>query len=429
MNSKRWGYLTVSRIEGSESNAPKTAPVLGTSKVLDRALVVASDFPFPPTDGARGDIWEQVKVLVRIARTVELVVTVKSLPDQAALTRVRELANEIHIVNRQRNLRSLLSVEPFQVTSRRGLDSIALTGLFDAVILEGEYVSGILDNPHLNAKLRILRVQNNSVKNFQQLAKSEVNPLRRFFYLAEAAKSRQLFHRVAGAADLLWFISKDEYQDFIEAHPEKDKVASFVPPSIGEIRPCVGPRTQHCALFIGTLGLAPNARAVEWFLKNVHGRLNRIPGYRLVIAGNTLGNSIDSIYRAASAYTNVVIHENPQETADLYQAASVFINPVMHGTGVKLKTIDAIRAGLPVVSTSIGAEGTALLHGEHILIADSPNDFADAVHKIFLDSAMGERLVAESQSFLRIHYDQEIAIRRSLANLSTRPQHQGPKDP
>jgi len=419
----------VSYIENSEFNALKTASSLGALTVLDRILVVAPDFPYPPTDGARVDIWERLKILVHVARKIELVVTVKSNPDHAALSRVREIADRVSIVNRRKNLRSLLSLRPFQLTSRIGLNSIPISGNFDAVLLEGEYVSGILENPNLKTTLVILRVHNNSMRNFQQLAKSERNPLRRAFYLAEAARSGRLFCRVARASDLLWFISQNEYKEYVEAHPEQEMIASFVPPSIGEIRPYVGPRTQNCALFIGTLGLAPNARAIEWFLSNVHGRLNGIPGYRLIIAGNTLGNPIDRIYRAANGYSNVEIYQNPNNTAELYETASVFINPVMHGTGVKLKTIDAIRAGLPVVSTSIGAEGTGLVHGEHILIADSPNDFADALNAILLDISLGERLVRQSQSFLQMHYDYEKAIRRSLKIRSADFLHQDSKWP
>jgi glycosyltransferase involved in cell wall biosynthesis len=164
-------------------------------------------------------------------------------------------------------------------------------------------------------------------------------------------------------------------------------------------------------LFAGKLGFATNARGVEWYIGEVHRRLADIDGYELVVAGNTEGESLDSLRRSIGFYRNISLHENPSELQSYCEKASVFINPVFHGAGLKLKTIDAIQAGLPVVSTSIGIQGTGLLHGKHVVVADAPQEFADAVRRLLSNRAYAENLVSEAQAFVAREYDQARIIR------------------
>ena len=114
-------------------------------------------------------------------------------------------------------------------------------------------------------------------------------------------------------------------------------------------------------LFIGTLAFANNSSAVEWYVSKVHKLLCDVVGYNFVVAGNTVGESAEVLKRMVSPYPNITLIENPKEIGSLYGSAAVFVNPVPRGAGLKMKTIDAIQAGLPVVTTSTGVEGTGLL--------------------------------------------------------------------
>jgi glycosyltransferase involved in cell wall biosynthesis len=387
---------------------------------MKRILVVAQDFPYPPTDGARADVWGRLQSLKRLGYAIDLLATVKRDPSNGDRCYVEQTIGSVVTVKRSRGWRSILSLRPFQLVSRYGLRRAVISGRYDAVVLESEYVASVLKNKGLDARLRILRVHNDSARNFEQLAKSETSLLRKLFYRMEATKARMYFGGVTREFDLLWFISNDEYREFMKVNPDMAEAASFLPPAVNAQDLCLSPRNSPRSLFIGTLGLAPNARAAEWYLKNVHARLSGIPQYGFDIAGNTLGMSIDSIRSVANVYKNVTLTENPTALADLYRNASVFVNPVFHGTGVKLKTILAVQAGLPVVTTTIGAEGCGLLNEEHLLIADHPQEFAAAVRRLLSDSGLATRLVAASQQFLRINYNHDDAIGASLRHVGSR---------
>jgi len=78
----------------------------------------------------------------------------------------------------------------------------------------------------------------------------------------------------------------------------------------------------------------------------------------------------------------------------------------LHGAGVKLKVVDAIINGLPVVSTTVGAEGSGLHNRQHLLIADDPVPFAACVREVLLNPVLGQELVREAQQYMTEHYDQ-----------------------
>jgi glycosyltransferase involved in cell wall biosynthesis len=117
-------------------------------------------------------------------------------------------------------------------------------------------------------------------------------------------------------------------------------------------------------------------------------------------------------------YQNIILIENPKEIESLYVSAAVFVNPVRRGAGLKLKTIDAIQAGLPIVTTSTGVEGTGLMHQRDVLVADTPKEFAECIRNIFNDKRMASDLVTAAQKFVAGEFDQEGIIMESLSTLN-----------
>ncbi len=211
--------------------------------------------------------------------------------------------------------------------------------------------------------------------------------------------------------DLFWFISDFEKHEYCLKHPASIPQAFFVPPHV-ERSAMKRHKLSSCRVFFaGKLGFATNARGVEWYIDEVHPRLADINGYELMVAGNTEGESLGSMRRSIDRHQNISLYENPIELQPYYEMASVFINPVFHGAGMKLKTLDAIQAGLPVVSTSIGIQGTGLLNGKHVLVADHPQAFADSVRGLLGNRDYAESLVSEAQAFVAREYDQERIVK------------------
>lgn len=79
--------------------------------------------------------------------------------------------------------------------------------------------------------------------------------------------------------------------------------------------------------------------------------------------------------------------------------------PLHKGGGSRLKILEAMAAGVPVVSTSMGAEGINAIRGKHIMIADTPIEFTAAIQKLITDSHFANNLAANAFEFVGEHYD------------------------
>jgi len=362
-------------------------------------------------------MWWRIQTLKKLGFRVDVVATVKSMPPEEDIQALKAEVDQLSIIQRQRGFKSAAGALPFQVQSRAALQTVALSNEYRAVVMEAEHVASILQNPSLRAHKRILRLHNDEVRFFQELSKSSKNLLRKAFYQSEAVKFRVLSRKIMSRCDALWFISDYERKQYVKKHPADRKKAFFVPPRVD----CNAMRRQSLegcrVLFIGTLALANNSSAVEWYVSRVHQLLCDVVGYNVVVAGNTVGKSTGVLKRAVAPYPNITLIENPKEIESLYGRAAVFVNPVLRGAGLKLKTIDAIQAGMPIVTTSTGVEGTGLVHGKHLLIADSPRSFADCVRTLLHDKPLARTLVAAAQKFVAREFDQEKIIKDSLDAL------------
>lgn len=382
-----------------------------------KALVVTGEFPYPPNHGWRVDIWRRVQVLAGLGFSVELLATVFRPPESAELAAVRSVVDDMMLVSRRHNLTGVFSRTPGQVSTRGGLRQVRLNASYDLVVLETEAVAPVLDNPSLRAKVVALRIHNDEPRYFQDLARSERNWLKKAYYATEARRYRRFLPAIHARVDRLWFISGEERDAFAAAVGLPSAAnAYFLPAPLDPngFRP--HPAGGANVLFVGTLSLPVNVEALHWYLDHVHPRLQSSSGYHFVIAGNTRGTQVEWLRRRVEKLGDVDLHENPSAQAldALYAKSSVFVNPAQGGAGVKLKTINAIEAGLPVVCTTVGKQGTGLRASVDVCVEDQPAAFAEAIRRLLGDPAARRSVVAEAQRFLGTNYDHKEIIRASL---------------
>jgi glycosyltransferase involved in cell wall biosynthesis len=360
-------------------------------------------------------MWTRVLVLKEMGYCVDLLATVNEMPNEDLMQTVRQHVGSLWIVLRRRSLTSVLSFLPFQVLSRIGLKDVVLDQHYDAIVLESEYVAAILKNPGVRQAKLILRVHNEQVGYFREFAEGSANWLKKLYYYSESFKFRFLSPAVMRKSDLLWFISSSERQYHVRENPQDDTKSFFVPTH-------VEPTTMHAcsamsrtALFIGTLTISHNSDAVQWYVEKVHPLLSDLDDYVFQVAGRTAGQPIPALKQLVQHNENVSLEEDPIVLDGLYGGAGVFVNPVICGAGVKVKVIQALQAGMPIVSTSMGVEGTGFEDSKHLLIADTPQEFAASVRRLMTEPELRESLVRNAQAFLSERYDMKCSMQKVLA--------------
>jgi len=160
-------------------------------------------------------------------------------------------------------------------------------------------------------------------------------------------------------------------------------------------------------LFVGSLVWPPNTDGVSWFANEILPLLvARIPDACFTVIGKDPPPAIralavsESPLRASISIPGFVLDLDP------YIAQSrVFAVPLRAGGGMRVKIVDAWLKGIPVVSTSIGAEGLEFRDGDNILVADKPEEFAAAVEKVLCDDHLAEMLRENGRETVEKYYN------------------------
>ncbi|HEX4769418.1 MAG TPA: glycosyltransferase [Bryobacteraceae bacterium] len=176
-------------------------------------------------------------------------------------------------------------------------------------------------------------------------------------------------------------------------------------------------RVPDTLLFAGSFNHLPNVQGLVWFIEQVFPVvLARRPGVRLIIAGS--GN----IKRlgARANHPNIEVKGFVPEIQDLLNAAAVLVCPVLSGSGVRVKLLEAFAAGIPVVSTRLGAEGLCTSSGYPCEVADEPKQFAAAVIKLLEDPSGAAQLALQARQFV----EGERNVHAATAKLEATYRHE-----
>jgi len=165
-------------------------------------------------------------------------------------------------------------------------------------------------------------------------------------------------------------------------------------------------------VFIGNYNHLPNQDAVYYFIETVLPKIHaRLPDVCLYL----IGSYMDEKMKALASETVKVVGW-VDKVAPEFAKRRVFVSYLRYGAGMKGKLGQALSLGLPVVTTGIGAEGMGLKEGETALIADEPDDFAEAVCRLYTESALWKKLSLQGKDYIEAHYG-ETAARDKLRDL------------
>ncbi|MEO6872695.1 MAG: glycosyltransferase [Chthoniobacterales bacterium] len=224
-----------------------------------------------------------------------------------------------------------------------------------------------------------------------------------------AEKQRQEFELIDDSNET-WVVSQYERQ-LLEAKRPQSLIE--IVPTIVDVPGSQTPfALRHDFLFIGSFQHSPNADAVLYFAQEVFPNvLSRLPGIRFYVIGDKAPPSV-----VALASENIVITGLQPDVRPFFESVRLSVAPLRFGAGVKGKINQSMGFGVPVVATSLAVEGMSLTDGVDIVLADSSEDFAQAVIKLYQDADLWEKL---SQNGLRttVNLYSPEAVRKQLARL------------
>ena len=203
---------------------------------------------------------------------------------------------------------------------------------------------------------------------------------------------------------------------------ERDLLSSEIPsvPHVEIIPNCVslsdynaltGMPLADRLIFTGSFRYEPNYEAMCWFLRQVFPRVReRVPDAELIITGDHADLPLPSMQ-------GVTLTGHLEEVRSLVASSCASLAPIHTGGGTRLKILEAMALGTPVVATSKGAEGLSVESNQHLLIADSPEPFAEATIRLLREPTLRRRLARNALRLVGERYDWPAVIPQVLELL------------
>ena len=175
---------------------------------------------------------------------------------------------------------------------------------------------------------------------------------------------------------------------------------------------------RHGLVFVGNFRHPPNVEAVRWLLEDIVPALpsGLLDDHPLYIVGNELP---DSVHQLGAGLAGVRMVGWAPSVVPYLHRARVSVVPLLHGAGTKRKVIQALAAGTPVVTTSVGLEGLDLRDSEHVLLADDVTGFVSAITRLVNDRRLWSRLALNGRAAVATNHSRAEASRQFRFVLDT----------
>ena len=225
---------------------------------------------------------------------------------------------------------------------------------------------------------------------------------------AERLKEQEL--AVARACDLTLVVSSVE-RDLL-AREAPDVAVEIVSLIVTPDRTHTPFGERHGILYVANFQHPPNCDALEDYLRNIHPAVReRLADVSFTVIGAHVPPELQRLAGDAVDFVGPIADIRPR-----FAAARISVAPLRYGAGIKGKVMTSLGYGVPVVTTTIGAEGMSLRHGEDIMIADTPDAFADAVVALHSDEALWKRIAENGGRAVTLQFS-AVNAERTLARI------------
>lgn len=386
-----------------------------------RILFISTWFPYPPDNGSKLRVAHLLKALTKKHEvsllafdfdTPETVAGAASfVTDMAYVERID--VNPFAAVGKA----SLLSHLSFQPATTRPITAMSHAvgrrieqDIFDTIIAS-TFVCSPYPLESSPPTARILEEHNSLTRWIWERYKQQSSPLLRLRHWLSWQKTRRFEARLFGKFDLVTAVSAQDAKAMTTMLPGFQGPVEVVPNGVDckHNRPGLHSSDDNTLVYNGALTYSANLDAMAYFLSSIFPIVRQqIPDVRLTITGSIAGVDLGSL-----ALTDAVFFSGyvPDVRLPIAQAA-VCVVPLRDGGGTRLKILEAMALGTPIITTSKGAEGLEVIDGLHLLIADTPDKFAMETIRLLREPELRSTLAANARHLVVERYDwQEIGNR------------------
>ncbi len=367
-------------------------------------VIIAKFVPWPPNSGDKRRTLAMVHAAKEQGRVTLLAF---AGPDEDAEP-LKDQGVEVVTAPRRRSVAQFVQGlwKSRSLTAARFWDSRLASLLREATadrpdVLIVEHVQLYSYTAYAQSRATVLDMHNIESSLTSRYAASQ-SGLKRMVLSSEARALRELERR-SRTADVIAVVS-DVDRDLLSRNVTHDHII-VVPNAWGDTNP-LPPTASPIVSFVALLSWAPNIDAAVWFRTQVWPLvLAEVPEAELLLVGRNPTNAVRALEGPSVQVTGTVPELDPY-----YARTRVAIAPLRSGGGSRLKILEALAAGRPVVATTIGAEGLEDLIGRGVVIADEPVAMAMEICRLLRDEGQSQELGLRGEEAVRTDHSWQAAI-------------------
>lgn len=402
-----------------------------------KILFLTNLLPYPLNNGGNIKTYSTLKALKDGGHSVDLLCFSEDLEnDSKNKTKLNEICRDVQMVGHKlttkNNMSYMLFIAFKSIFSRYSFgvykyESKQMRQLIRKKIKENKYDIVYFDHLqmfkyyglfHNNDDIKIVLDQHNcETQIMERTYKNADSILKKLFLLMEYKKLHSFEKIALTIADKVYVLS-DQDLDMMENLGVKIKNSSIIPIGVqdtGVIEKKEDTTHKLMLVFIGTLTWNPNNQGIIWFIKNVVPLLKeKNIGFKLLIVGK---NPSEELKNLCAGIDNILVTGYVEDISQVYQKADAMIVPLFIGSGQRVKIIESFSKGIPVISTTVGAEGLECENGKDILIADDEFKFVEMITKI-QEVSLRKELAKNARNLYEKYYSMEAYSKKYNESFS-----------
>lgn len=382
-----------------------------------KVLQLCPRIPFPPHDGGAIAIYNITKGLCEVGHTVTVLAmnTPKHFQNEHMLNGIARLKT-IYVdasVSPIKAFLNLFKLFPYNIERfiskdyERGLIELLKKEKFDVVHFEGMYVAWYVDvvKKHFKGAV-ILRTHNLEYLIWERLAFNERNRLKKIYLKNLSSKLKRFEKKYFPRFDGIAAISGEDSKRILQLVPKSN--VKVIPAGVDVTSNQKHGHNEHTVFILSALEWRPNVEAIWWFLHNVWPDVQKInPALQLHIAGKRTPSHILKLQ-----LHNVFVHGFVPDAREFMIKNGLMLVPLLSGSGTRIKILEGMAVGKPVLSTSLAAEGMLYINGENILVADTPDEWVKIISDYCNFPSKYEEIGRKAYEWIKENYTNEKSIER-----------------
>lgn len=388
-----------------------------------KILVILSRIPYPLEKGDKLRAYYQIKELNKRNKVCVCCLSDEK-PHPDAWSELSKISSEVHFIPLNKLLIYVqlffawLGNKPFQVAYfyqpkahqkiRKIIRSFQPDHIYCQLVRTAEYAKHEHNTP------KTLDYQDAFSKGMARRAEKETSYFKRLFFRTESRRLLHYEHLIFEFFEHKCIISEQDRS--LIYHPKQKEI--LVVPNGVDLNFFQPQETEkHYDLcFIGNMGYAPNIDSTLFLANEIMPLLlKEKPDLQLLISGATPAESIQKL-----ASNNITVAGWVDDIRQSYAQCRIFIAPMQIGTGLQNKLLEAMSMKIPSITSPLANNALGATHGEHLLVAKKPEEYAKAVLSLLNDPAEAQELAERGHQFVADHFSWEQSTLRLEKLMSSK---------